>query len=302
MDYVNATGAHPSHFDQRTFTHELAFSGTPIQGTGGVIYQPQNIEMQAKVGICTAISVVQNAEKYHSKKYSPDFHWLIQKTMYDKNWYEGSEILNSLKVAYNQGFLPISEWAYTTESDRLNYDSYIAKLKAIPQSEVTRLLGLCTDKITGYASLKTDPQSLAQGILDSKCGVVIMVQSGSTWWTDRNGNNSWKTVDIDPIRVPTESLSGHAINASYFDYTTSSTIACPNTWGTTWNDTNYGTCHLNLGYYKVYEVWIPYYEVTPLLVQQQQKLDEIQKQVDTANVTLQSIIKMILTWIMGGKK
>jgi hypothetical protein len=299
MDYINATGAHPSHFDQRTFTHNTmdVQAGTPFTGTGGVIYKPEEIEMQSKVGICTAISVVQNAEKANGKKYSPDFHWLLQKMMFDQNWYEGSEILNSLKVAKNYGFLPISEWTYTTEADRKNYDSYIAKLKAIPYTEVLRLRDLCVDKIAGYANINLDPQSIAQGIVDSKCGIIVMLQSGSTWWTDKNGNNSWKSTDIDPIRVPTESLSGHAIGASYFDYTSAQMVTCPNTWSMEWDEQ--GNCHINLGVYKLYEAWIPYYELTPALIQQQQQLQTIQNGVAQANVTLQNIIKLVIAWLKG---
>lgn len=300
-DLIPATGAYPSQYDTRTFIHDtdVAFSGVPIVGKGGIIYEPRDIGMQAKVGICTAISVVQNAEKYHGKNYSPDFHWLLQKTLVDHNWYEGSQIINSLKVGKNFGFLPIELWTYTTQSDRQNYDKYTAKLKAIPQSEIDRLKSLCVNKLVGYASLKTDPQSIAQGILDSKCGLITMLQSGSTWWTRKDGVNSWRSVDIDPIRRPTESLSGHAIIASYFDYSVTNMVTFANTWSTDWNDTNFGNCHIDLNIQRLYEAWIPYYEEIPLLTQTQ--LDDLQNQVTQAQLTLVGILKLFVEWLKNKK-
>lgn len=304
--FIPATGAHPSHVDSRTISHtSLAENG--LLTTGGVLYKPENIEMQAKVGICCAASVVQNAEKYWNKKYSIDFHWLILKTLFDKNWYEGSEIMNSLKVGWKYGFLPVEKFPYVTDTDRtLPYDQYIAKLQSIPQSEITALLAQCENKLLGFAQLGIDPVSIAHGIDDSACGIVCMLQSGSTWWTAPNGTISWATSDIDPIRVPTESLSGHAITASYYDYTKEYLVTYPNTWGTTWNAE--GNCHIDLTTYKMVEAWIPYYVTTPT---QQGQIDSIQP-VPTPiiptpapsvpikpKVTWSYIFQLIIEWFTG---
>jgi len=264
MNEPLATGAHPSPYDPTVSTHVTA---TPPVATGGIIYDAGDIEMQSKVGICTAISVVQNAEKVNGKKYSPDFHWLLQKTLFDHNWYEGSSILNSLKVAKTYGFLPANEWTHTTSEDRNDYQTYITKLQSIPSAEVKRLMALCSDRIVGFASTQTDSQSVASGIQDSKAGVIVMLTSGSTWWTALNGTNSWASADIDPIRVPTTSLSGHAINLTYFDYRVMSITTGANTWSPQWDEN--GNCHINLDIYKLWEVWIPYYTI------EQMQLSEI---------------------------
>jgi hypothetical protein len=274
------TGAYPSHYDKRTISH-IAMAAPPT--SGGVIYGPGDIEMQAKVGICTAASVVQNAEKVNGKKYSLDFHYLLLKKYFDMNWYEGSSIFNSLKVAKNYGFLPAAAFPYVTEADRsLPYSQYIAKLQAISDADIQKLISQCEDKLAGYAQLNTDPSSLAQGISDSQAGIICMLQSGSTWWTAIDGTISWLPKDIDPIRVPTEDLSGHAITASYFDFTNGQILTYPNTWSDAWDVV--GNCHIDVSKYKMVEAWIPYYTLT----------EEQQAQIKKLQVTLIGLLGQIL--------
>lgn len=264
-DFIQGTGALESHYDARTVTHETT-TAVPLV-TGGYDYGPTEIEHQHKVGICTAISLVQNAEKYFGKKFSPDFQYLLQKKYFDLAWYEGSSIFNALKVGKNYGFLPIELFTWITEDDRnLSYADYAAKLEAIPDAEVQRLILLCTNKLTGYGQVDvSNPQSVAKSIVDSKTGILCRYTSGSTWWTAVNGQNSWATKDIDPLRRPTDQLSGHAIIASKFDYTVNMTQTLANTWGILWNDQNKGNAHIDWNNYKMDEAWIPYYDFVPTI-------------------------------------
>lgn len=249
-------GAHESAFDPRTWQHENT-TATPVV-SGGYHYDPTEIEHQHSVGICTAISLVQNAQKALGKKFSPDFHYLIQKKYYDLNWYEGSSIFNALKAGKNIGFLPIGLFTHVTEQDRLlPYSQYIAKLQAIPDVEIVRLMALCTDKLTGYAAVETDTVSLSKAINDSTAGILTRYDVGSEWWTSIKGYTSWLPVDIDPLRAPKSPVSGHAIGTSYFDYTSNPMLDHPNTWGTDWNMKGIG--HTNHNNYKCTEAWIPYY-------------------------------------------
>jgi hypothetical protein len=263
------TGANPSSYDSRTHQHDTATSYS-IPTVGGIIYTPEDITSQHAVGICTGISLTQNASKALGKKFSADFQYLCQKKFYDLDWDEGSSIFSALKVGNKIGFLPVDLFkdlngnSYITESDReLLYPQYILKLQNISYEEVQRLITLCTDKLSGYAKLSTDSLSLAKGILDSQSGILCRYSTDLAWWTARDGRTSWATVDIDPIRPPKVPTSGHAIGKTYFDFTINKMFLNPNTWGTDWDDQLKGNCNIDDDVYKCTEAWIPYYGITP---------------------------------------
>ena len=277
-------GAIESKKDNRTVFHdELTTMADPsASSTGGYDYLPEDIEHQHKVGICTAISLTQNAQKAIGRKFSPEFQYLCQKKYYDLNWSEGSSILNALKVGKNIGFLPIEEWTYTKEEDRLlPYDAYIAKLKAVPDSEIERLKMLCTDyKLSGYAQIdQADPMAISRAITASKSGILCMYLVGQEWWTP-----SWNSADIDPLKAPVNYVSGHAISMTKYDYTKSFMQKLANTWGITWDIQ--GTANINWLNYKMRECWIPYYGMT------EAQLQELKAQLQAKLSLLQKIVAL----------
>lgn len=248
-------GAERSKRDYRTITHEtLAF---PLYA-GGVDYLPADIENQRKEGICTAASMVMNAQKATGKKYSIDFQYLLQKKFIDQNWIEGSSIFTAMKVGYKYGFLPADKFSYVTEADRdLPYAAYIAKLVAIPDTEISRLLALCESKLAGYAQVDvSSAQSVQKAILDSKAGVIARFEVGKEWFTP-----SWDSKDIDPLQPPAVVISGHAINEAKFANTV---FSLANSWSPAWNKNGIGTALWEK--YRPTEAWIPYYEQAPIMV------------------------------------
>lgn len=250
MNKPFGTGANLSPVDPRTVKHEdVAMGGAPLI-SGGMEYKPEDIEHQHFVGICTAISLTQNRAKANGKKYSADFQYLLQKKYYDLNWTEGSSIFYALKVGKSIGFLPAELWTHTTEADRsLPYSSYIAKLQAIPDLEVLRLINLCVDKLPGYAAVDvTDPQKIAQAINESEAGILCMYRAGDTWFTP-----SWLPKDINPLRKPNPWTSGHAIIMNMFDYTGNLMQKLSNTWGIAWNLK--GCADINYSNYSMQEAW-----------------------------------------------
>lgn len=253
---LNLGGALASPIDSRTIRHsDLAQAGAPLI-KGGIEYAPKDIDNQHNVGICTAIHITQNRGKKNGKKYSPDFQYLLQKKFYDKNWYEGSSIFHALKVAKNYGFLPIELFTHITKEDRnLPYAKYIKKLQAIPEEEINRLIGLCVDKIAGYANVDiSDPQKIAKAINDSGVGILCRYLVGKEWYTSIDGRVSWLPKDINPIRPPANPICGHAITMSAFDYTSSNKQTLPNTWGKEW--CRNGSCDILFESYKPTEAWI----------------------------------------------
>ena len=250
-------GCNESEKDSRTVIHSADQAGVPYI-KGGYSYLPNDIENQLKVGICTAISTVQNQEKANGKKYSADFQYLLQKKFYDMNWDEGSSLLSALKVANNYGFLPANLWTFTTDADRqAGYAIYVAKLQAITDAQIQTLLSQCIDKIAGYAAVDvTDPQKIAAAIMESKAGILCRYTTGPEWWTGKNGQISWSPIDIDPIQAPQfgEATGGHAITDAAFDFTVNIDLLHANTWGPEW-DIN-GTCNINWNNYKMTEAWV----------------------------------------------
>jgi peptidoglycan hydrolase-like protein with peptidoglycan-binding domain len=251
MEKEFSFGAIESPYDKRTVQH-LRDMAVPLV-SGGVEYIASDIDHQHRVGICTAISRTQLRSKQTGRKYSPDFQYLLQKKYYDRDWNEGSSIFHAMKVAKNYGFLPAELWTYTTEADRnLPYTQYIEKLKSIPETEIQRLIGLCVDKIPGYAQVDvSSPQSIAKAIEDSPGtnGILCRYVVGNEWYTP-----SWKPKDIDPIRPPKNPEGGHAIIGSKYNFTTDSLLTHPNTWGTDWN--NKGVGHINWNNYRMTEAYI----------------------------------------------
>lgn len=273
MNNQFSLGARKSQKDSRTLKtkHLPTTAGELVKG--GVEYKPEDILDQHNVGICTAISYIQNRNKANGKKYSPDFQYFLQKKYYDNlvytdwpQWEEGSSNLHALKVGKRFGHLLEKDFCdlqgkpYITEADRkLSYADYIAKLKAIPEAEIERLLSLCIDKIGGYALANSkDPQDIALAIKNSKVGVTCMYQVGKEWWTP-----SHKEKDISPLRPPVKIISGHAVCQTPFDFTMYNLFTIPNTWGIDW--CRLGCADIIWDQYKPIEVWQIYENDTPII-------------------------------------
>lgn len=256
-DLIPGFGANKSPTDIRTFAY-------PTQAypsaTGGHKYDPPDIENQAKVGICTANSLTENARKALGRPFSADFQYLIQKKYYDNNWEEGSSIFNAFKAAKGIGFLPESEWKWTTQEDRkLPYDLYIAKLKSVPDAEIARLILIANKtRLKAYASVPVNRDAMARAIDESKSGIIVRFVLGKEWYTDTAGNVTWDKDKIQPLRPPKEPISGHAIITSNY---AGGSFRVANTWSSAWCDG--GTAYYLLRDYTPTEAWIPYYDTVP---------------------------------------
>lgn len=249
-----STGANRSEYDIRTFSY------IPDKANikGGVRYLARDIENQYRVGICTAISVSMNARKVFGIDFSDDFQYLLQKKYVDKDWGEGSSALAALKVGTNYGFLPQSYWTATTIEDRnLPYSQYIEKLKAIPESEINRLLEFSKPyKLSGYARVPIERDSLANAIDESKAGLITRFTIDKQWYTP----------PIEPLRKPNPATSGHLVTTCNYD---GGSFRIANSWGPEW--ASEGTAYFLLRDYVPTEAWIPYYDKLPDPIQVQKE-------------------------------
>jgi hypothetical protein len=238
-----STGALKSKKDLRDFVYKP----DKANWRGGKRYDAKDIEDQSRVGICTSITVTQQARKARGIKYSADFQYLIQKKLVDKNWSEGSSTAHGPYVAYKYGLLPEKEWKHTTFADRKKgYKHYVAKLQAIPDKEIDRLLKIAAKhKVVGYQRITPlTRDTLANAIDESEAGVVTRMECGSTWWTK----------PIEPLRYPTKIDSGHAITASNY---TGGSVRVANSWGDDWADK--GTAYYMFKDNMPTEAYIVYY-------------------------------------------
>lgn len=286
-ELIPSFGALESKKDYRTITHDESLAA-PIDAVGGFDYLPSDIEHQHQVGICTAISLVQNAQKAIGRRFSPDFQYLLQKKYYDPNWSEGSSILTALKVGKNYGFLPIEEFTYVTETDRnLPYNLYIQKLMAISDAEIQRLINLCSDyKLSGFAYVNTDPHSLSAGIRGSRSGIICRFEVGEEWWTSISGRSSWDPKDINPLRRPSVVVSGHAIIDAKYDYSEVADNQLANTWGPDW--CMKGRADIIISSYSPTEAWIPYYGLT------EEQTQELHRKLEAKITLLRKLIELTL--------
>jgi len=264
MKHIPSFGAVDSAKDYRNLQHDQV--GLPqIKPSAGVTYHKDIILDQNKVGICTAISLVQNTLAATGKRYSEDFQYLLQKHFFDGGWFEGSSPLNSLKAAKKYGMLPIEHFpSIVAEKPSINYDQYSARLQKIATNpaEMERLLALCEFPIKGYAAVAVhDDALLAQAIADSKAGVIARFSVGSEWWTGTNGLTSWLPKDIEPLRAPKVIVSGHQVSVTQYDFSTTKLAKLANTWSNEW--ATLGSATFNLNNYRPTEAWVPYFDFTP---------------------------------------
>ena len=282
-DKSKSLGAFPSPRDLRTFSYYLG--GEYKVQKGGKRYLPVDIEDQSKVGICTSISLTQNASKaIGGSKWNADFLYLLQKKYFDKNWIEGSSIFHALKAAKTYGFLPEQEWKHTTKADRdLGYAHYIKKLQAVPQVEIDRLLVIASayKLISAYANVPVTRDELARSIDESKAGILVRFNVGKEWWTSKTGVISWLASDIQPLREPKTVISGHAVTESNFD---GGSFRIANTWSERWADG--GTAYHSLREYEPTEAWMVWYwdEKIP---------KEIEKQIESRESIVGKIVDML---------
>jgi hypothetical protein len=187
MKYSTRTKYGTGALESKQKITDFVYKPDKANWKGGTRYSAKDIEDQSKVGICTSISVTQQARKARGIKYSADFQYLIQKKFVDKNWSEGSSTAHGPYVAYKYGLLPEKEWKFTKMSDRkLSYAKYIKKLQAIPDKEIDRLLKIAAKhKIKGYERVPVTRDYIANAIDESEAGIIVRMVVGEEWWVPK---------------------------------------------------------------------------------------------------------------------
>lgn len=259
------TGAFPSENDPRAYIHENSYDKADIiPPTHSITYKPDEVKHQRKIGICTSESLIQLAEKHFGRKFSDDFQYLAQKKEYDRNWGEGSSLQSALWVAKNIGLLPQEKLARILDLyPEINYEEYVARLQSITNDEYLRLKNEASKyKIVGFARVDTsNKDSIAKAMIDSKVGLYTRYEVTTDWYTDIYGFVTWAFDKISPLRRKGTFLSGHAISATAYDFTSSEKYGLTNTWGTEYGRQGYVEAINSITQMK--EAWIVYWDKVP---------------------------------------
>lgn len=265
-EYKKSTGAFESPRDLRTFGYQVDFSTAPVEV--GERWDKKHIRDQHRVGICTSIAVTQQATRHFGIEMSPEFQYLIQSEVYDSTWSgkngweEGSNSLHALKTGNNFGFLPKKEMdKWVDEDDRkMSYQSYVRKLKAIPEEELERMKGIAKQyKLAGYYKVPLDWNAVKHAIEESPYGVIVRFALGTEWYY-KNGKYTHDKEDLEPLQPPTDKTfqSGHIVTMSNAD---GESWRIANSWGEEWCDE--GTAYSLWTTYRPTEVWLPVFPETP---------------------------------------
>lgn len=156
---------------------------------------------QKTVGVCTAIDLVEMAEKEFGIKFSVDFTYWGGKG-YDGNVIEGSSNFSMLRHGYNVGFLPASMDPGCNNFDS-GYADYLSRKKtysAAQKAEAGKY------KLSGYSRVADiSPAGLASALQSSKYGLITMIQVGDNWYRP-----SWAKKDLELLKAPNVT-GGHSV-------------------------------------------------------------------------------------------
>lgn len=265
MEYIPGFAAESSPNDERNWQH------SNITATASQIPEKYKIEYkttthQRKVGVCTSDALTQMASKYFGERMSRDFQYNMQKVTYDGNWYEGSSLLSALTVSKNIGFLPERFFPDIIDSNpNIDYNEYLVILKSrLTPEKVAELKTIAANyKIKGYASVGTDPASLAKGIYDSKeIGLYVRYNMTTDWWM-KNGQYKHLYSDLCDITNNQNYTGGHAIIQTGYDFSKYRQAWVTNSWGDLWCSPNKGSGSHDLQTVSPTEAWIVYWSEIP---------------------------------------
>lgn len=272
-------GCEPSKEDYRTLVH------SPVMATGEPVpliveatdYNIEDIMMQYKNGICTAINFVQMVNKATGEKYNQHIQYMFQKIDFDClgqwGWNEGSSLFSAMKIGNKTGLVRNSDIPSDIQvildkiTPETRYPEYVQILKEIANNPemVQRLRNIAYYKIKGYAQvdLSKGREYYRKCVADSKVGLYCRYVVTEDWWKDAYGNVTWDGNRICPLDNRFPEVSGHAITNYKCDDTQFRKNWLANTWSTAWGFGGKG--FTNEAKVAVTEAYILYFDDAPNL-------------------------------------
>lgn len=203
----------------------------------------QNVYMQGKIPDCVenAVCFAQRYEMWKTTNQIPNLcrRELAIKTvaMDGVAFANGTSLEVALKIAHDQG---IGDAQYFPDDHTLDENTFIKA--TIPQQELD---SAGVNKVSSYAFVTDLSANGLKNAIYQNGVVLVGIKVSDTWWTAPNGQVSWLSKDILPIRPidpQNPEVSGHCIalygyDTQYFYFV--------NWWSPSWGDGGMGWFGLN---------------------------------------------------------
>lgn len=237
---IHIGGAHESPKEGRDVIHNSRTLATPFPPSYDADFSKVLVQMQYKLGICTAEAVCSLIERFRNDGVvlSRTFQFEGQKKFIDKNMDESSSIKAGLQFAKSIGTQPASVVPDTFDANT-TYENFVSR-------DITPFIDSAT-KIPGYTYVLPTFTEIASAIYKYG-GVAARYVCGESWYTDVKGNVTWDPARILPLRDPINPTVGHAIVLTGYD-TSTQEFTIRNSWSDKWA--------LNGNGYAIYNQYAP---------------------------------------------
>lgn len=183
------------------------------------------IYMQGKYPTCGAHAGAQLANILFGITSSPKFLWKQIKTLDTFGLNDGTDMRSIFKALQTYGICTL---------DILNNDpeDSLEAYSALKELTPTMIADASKRKITSYGFIdRPTIAQIKQAIATYKV-VILLVDCGDGWWTNKVGQSSWSATDILPLRLGNYA-SGHFVVATGYGLTL---INGANSWSISWAD------------------------------------------------------------------
>ena len=219
---------------------------------------------QRKIGACTthAAAEMRIAReirlKGQLKRYSPRFTYAMAKTTDGLPADEqGTYTVMPFKIGVKFGFATEDTVPNDTTLD-FNAYVYNRDIRKIPEAAFKEA---ADNRIPGYVQIGSfnaiTESQIKQGLMHSLDGVKTCLPVGKEWYTAKNGQSSWLSKDILPIRKCIDPVSGHDIVITGWELETNTgrtKIFFRNHWSLQWADQDNGWFYLDD--HQLREAWV----------------------------------------------
>lgn len=171
-------------------------------------------------------------DEVEGQEYSPDYQWIDIKTFDGYRLEDGTDMRSMFKsVSKPKGSIPYHMLPEETTLPLKEFSS----LKRITGAMIEEAQDHPIASYAFHSGALTFDQLKA--LIYKHKAVCLLIRLGDEFWTDKNGNKSWKEKDILPLRTPKAIESGHFIIAGAFD---EDEIYFANWWSKDWGRKGYG--------------------------------------------------------------
>jgi len=192
-----------------------------------VYYQKQEPDCGANGGAFMASYL----DEHPQQIYSPDAQWVDIKTIDGFPPSAGTDMKSIFKSLLSTGSLPYAMLPEQTDLPLAQF-SAPSRLTSAMRAEMSN------HKIAAYG-FHTGALTMQdlKDLIYQNGSVLVLIELGDEFWTDKNGRSSWAEKDILPLRTPHQVVSGHFIVLGAFD---TNYIYFANWWSDQWGRKGYG--------------------------------------------------------------